>query len=207
MDAPLGNERQNMAQRLAYEEAQNLWQEYKDGDITALGKIMEGYYSDLFNWGLRFNADREMIKDCIQETFLTLWKKQETIRTVENVRAYLMVMIKRRVLSEKNKQQGDVAIDRIEGYEFLVEFAPDLRLIEEEHEVYQIKKLSHHINRLPNRQKEVIYLRFYQNQNFEQIAETMQLGRQSVYNLFHKSLKSLRENWAYGTLLLLLWWC
>ena len=69
-------------------------------------------------------------------------------------------------------------------------------LIDEEHEVYQLRKLEQVMNQLPARQKELIYLRFHQNLSFEQIAEIMQLGRQSVYNLLQKSLLSLRRHWA-----------
>ncbi|PWJ56709.1 RNA polymerase sigma factor (sigma-70 family) [Dyadobacter jejuensis] len=187
-----------MGQRLSREHALRLWQEYREGEIVALGEILDGYYPDLYGWGHRFSPDQEVVKDCIQETFLTLWKKQQTIGAVDNVLAYLMVMLKRRILYEKSKQTGTMDLSLVDTYEFLVEFAPDFRLIQEEHEVYQLQQVAKVINQLPARQKELVYLRFYKNLSFEQIAEIMQLGRQSVYNLFQKSLKSMRKHWSYG---------
>jgi RNA polymerase sigma factor (sigma-70 family) len=80
-------------------------------------------------------------------------------------------------------------------YSFSVEFSSDLRLIDEEHEVYQVRKLEGVLNSLSDRQKELIYLRFYQSLSFEQIAEVMNLSRQSVYNLLQKSLGSLRKHY------------
>ncbi|MGC5198774.1 RNA polymerase sigma factor, partial [Aphanothece microscopica] len=141
------------------------------------------------------------VKDCIQETFLSLWKMQETISSVENVRAYLLVVLKSRILRELSRKNRIDHATVSEEYAFSVEFSSDLRLIEEEHEVYQLRKLEQIMNQLPPRQKELIYLRFYQNLSFEQIAEVMQLGRQSVYNLLQKSLHSLRRNWVAGILL------
>ncbi|GAB3915562.1 RNA polymerase sigma factor [Larkinella terrae] len=184
-----------MSKRLPSDEAQQLWQEYRTGDMFALAKIMQSYYSDLFHWGMRLHADREFVKDCIQELFLNLWKQQKTVRSVENVRAYLFVTLKSRILRELSKKHTTHQSTLSEEYAFSVEFAADVQLIEEENEVFQIRKLEHGINHLPERQKELIYLRFYQNLSFEQIADVMHLGRQSVYNLLQKSLISLRKNW------------
>jgi RNA polymerase sigma factor (sigma-70 family) len=173
-----------MTRRLAGEEAQRLWHEYRAGDIYALAQLMQNFYPDLFSWGMRLHADRDFVKDCIQETFLSLWKMQETISSVENVRAYLLVVLKSRILRELSKKNRMSPTSISEDYTFSVEFSADLRLIEEEHEVYQLRKLEQVMNQLPARQKELIYLRFYQNLSFEQIADVMQLGRQSVYTCY-----------------------
>ncbi len=184
-----------MRKRLTIEEGKLLWGEYQRGNIQALGKLMQGYYPDLFHWGLRLHHEREFVKDCIQEVFLNLWKIHQTIQPVENIRAYLLMVLKSRMLRDlTNKnimQQSDIE----EDYSFSVEFSADMRMIEEEHEIYQVRKLEVALNHLPKRQKELIYLRFYQNLSFEQIADVMNLGRQSAYNLFQKSLNNLRKNW------------
>ncbi|WP_138993704.1 RNA polymerase sigma factor [Larkinella sp. C7] len=193
-----------MSRRLPSEEAQQLWQEYRAGDMYALAKIMQSYYADLFHWGMRLHADREFVKDCIQELFLNLWKRQDSVCSVENVRAYLLVVLKTRVLRELSRKHTTHQSTLSEEYAFSVEFAADVQWIEEENEVYQIRKLERVINHLPDRQKELIYLRFYQNLSFEQIADVMHLGRQSVYNLLQKSLTSLRKNWTVQCVGLLL---
>ncbi|QIP17514.1 sigma-70 family RNA polymerase sigma factor [Spirosoma aureum] len=194
-----------MSRRLPSEEAQQLWQEYRAGDMYALAKIMQSYYADLFHWGMRLHGDREFVKDCIQELFVNLWKMQASINSVGNVRSYLLVVLKTRILRELSKKQATHQSALSDEYSFSVEFAADIRLIEEENEIYQIRKLEHVINHLPERQKELIYLRFYQNLSFEQIADIMNLGRQSVYNLLHKSLDSLRKNWPVNTIGLFLY--
>lgn len=193
-----------MGKRLKSQEAQQFWQEYRAGDIAALATLMEGYYPDLFGWGLRLHSTREFVKDCIQEIFISLWKVQPTIVAVENVRSYLLVVLKSRILRELSKKENKLHTYLTNEYDFSVEFSADLRLIDEEHEVYQLRKLEQVMNQLPPRQKELIYLRFHQNLSFEQIAEVMQLGRQSVYNLLQKSLSSLRKHWA-AVLIVLAW--
>ncbi|MBC7892281.1 MAG: sigma-70 family RNA polymerase sigma factor [Sphingobacteriaceae bacterium] len=194
-----------MRKRLPPEEAQRLWQEYRTGDQYALANLLQSYYADLFHWGMRLHADREFVKDCIQELFINLWKIQATIGAVENVRSYLLVVLKTRMLRELAKTPVSYSVGLLESYSFSVEFAADARLIEEEHEIYQVRNVERVLNQLPQRQKELIYLRFYQNLSFEQIAEVMHLGRQSVYNLLQKSLNSLRKNWPISLLTLLLY--
>ncbi|MBD2753704.1 RNA polymerase sigma factor [Spirosoma validum] len=196
-----------MSRRLPPQEAQQLWEEYRAGDMYALAKLMQSYYADLFHWGLRLHADREFVKDCIQEMFVNLWKMQQSIRPVDNVRSYLLVVLKTRILRELSSKHTTYQSTLSDDYSFSVEFAADVHLIDEENELYQIRKLEQVINHLPDRQKELIYLRFYQNLSFEQIEDVMHLGRQSVYNLLQKSLNSLRKHWAVslaGLLTLLL---
>lgn len=168
--------------------------------MYALANIMQGYYSDLFHWGLRLHGEREFVKDCIQDMFVNLWKMQQsggTVSTgvVSNVRSYLLVALKTRILRELSKKHVTHQSMLSDEYSFSVEFSSDLRLIDEEHEIYQVRKLEGVLNSLSGRQKELIYLRFYQSLSFEQIAEVMNLSRQSVYNLLQKSLGSLRKHY------------
>lgn len=189
-----------MRPRITPDEAQKLWNDYQSGDMYALANIMQGYYSDLFHWGLRLHGEREFVKDCIQDMFVNLWKMQQsggTVSTgaVSNVRSYLLVALKTRILRELSKKHVTHQSMLSDEYSFSVEFSSDLRLIDEEHEIYQVRKLEGVLNSLSGRQKELIYLRFYQSLSFEQIAEVMNLSRQSVYNLLQKSLGSLRKHY------------
>lgn len=198
-----------MRPRITPDEAQKLWNDYQSGDMYALANIMQAYYSDLFHWGLRLHSEREFVKDCIQDMFVNLWKMQQaagavstaTVSTggsagvVSNVRSYLLVALKTRILRELSKKHVTHQLMLSDEYSFSVEFSSDLRLIDEEHEVYQVRKLEGVLNSLSDRQKELIYLRFYQSLSFEQIAGVMNLSRQSVYNLLQKSLGSLRKHY------------
>lgn len=168
--------------------------------MYALANIMQGYYSDLFHWGLRLHGEREFVKDCIQDMFVNLWRMQQSAGAgstgvVSNVRSYLLVALKTRILRELSKKHVTHQSMLSDEYSFSVEFSSDLRLIDEEHEIYQVRKLEGVLNSLSGRQKELIYLRFYQSLSFEQIAEVMNLSRQSVYNLLQKSLGSLRKHY------------
>ena len=47
-------------------------------DAEALASLMLLYYDDLYNYGARFTTDKALVKDCIQEIFISLWQRSET---------------------------------------------------------------------------------------------------------------------------------
>jgi RNA polymerase sigma factor (sigma-70 family) len=193
-----------MAGKLTNLEGKQLWQDYQHGNIYALSTLMDEYYADLFHWGMRLHHEREFVKDCIQEVFVNLWRLQKNTSSVENVRAYLLMVLKNHMLRELGNKHNKLQSSLSDDYSFSVEFAADYQMIEEEQEVYQYRMLEKVMNNLPPRQKELLYLKFYQNLDFEQIADVMNLGRQSAYNLFQKSLNNLRRNWPISACILLL---
>jgi RNA polymerase sigma factor (sigma-70 family) len=46
---------------------------------------------------------------------------------------------------------------------------------------------------LSNRQKEIIYLKFYQELNYEEVSDIMNINYQAARNLLYQSIKSLKK--------------
>lgn len=51
-----------------------LWNLLVKGDQKALEILYQRYYSLLLNYGLKCSTDRELVKDCIQDLFINLYK-------------------------------------------------------------------------------------------------------------------------------------
>jgi len=49
-----------------------------------------------------------------------------------------------------------------------------------------------HINELPNRQKELIVLKFYEGLSYDEIVQKTGLSHRTVYNKIHEGLKKLK---------------
>jgi RNA polymerase sigma factor (sigma-70 family) len=54
-------------------------------------------------------------------------------------------------------------------------------------------KITALLNELPKRQKEVIYLHYFEEMDYNQIAAVMGINYQSVLNLTQKALQKLRS--------------
>jgi RNA polymerase sigma factor (sigma-70 family) len=172
----------------------HLWNQFRNGNADAFDGLMRAHYQDLFNYGTRFTRDEELVKDCIQDLFLTLWTNRLSISETSFVKYYLLKSLRHNLTR---------AISRWRHYnhpgeghfENLFSGAPSLEtnLIREEHLADLAKKMRKVLAGLTRRQQEVIYLRFYMDADVEEIAEIMSLTRQSVYNLLHDALSKLRR--------------
>ncbi|RYF73519.1 MAG: sigma-70 family RNA polymerase sigma factor, partial [Cytophagaceae bacterium] len=54
--------------------------------------------------------------------------------------------------------------------------------------------LTRALDRLPRRQREAVYLKFYQNMGNEEISKLMDINIQSVYNLIFGALGNLKKH-------------
>lgn len=171
-----------------------LWENFRKGDASAYTKLMHLYASHLFRYGLRFAADEEFIKDCIQDVFMELWKRRRTISQTSFVKPYLFKSLRLKIFREYPKWNKNESIDET-NYNFIVEFNIETKLIDDQTSNEKSEKLRNRMDLLPKRQKEILYLRFYEGFDHDKISEVMDLSHQSAYNLLHSAISNLRALW------------
>lgn len=176
-----------------------LWRQFISGNSSAFEKLVDSTYKLLFQYGGKFCRDQDLVKDCIQDVFLALWESRQSLNSSIPPRPYLLASLRRRI--HRKVQYDRLELNSLDENFFCTEFTIVENMIEMEESKEMSSKLSYLFNNLPPRQKEIIYLKFYQNLNREEIAEVMQISPQSVSNLFQKSLFWLRNNWSTPTLL------
>jgi len=172
--------------------SEELWTQFLPGDHLALDALVKRHYNLLYQYGCKFTRDAALVKDCIQDLFLYLWHKRNTINETASVEHYLMKALRRR-LGRALSRSGST-----EGLSF-IEFkdanaTPDDQLIQQEQKAVLADRIRKCILQLSKRQQEIIYLRFYLNASAAEIADIMQLNRQSVYNLLNDALNKLRQH-------------
>jgi RNA polymerase sigma-70 factor (ECF subfamily) len=74
-----------------------------------------------------------------------------------------------------------------------VVFSYEKNLIGEESFIEQQNALFKELNTLSPRQKEIVYLKFYNELSYQEIAEVTSLNYQSVRNYMHQALMALRK--------------
>jgi RNA polymerase sigma factor (sigma-70 family) len=167
----------------------------QQGDQAALASLMRIYYDNLYHYASRFTRDHGLIKDCIQEVFISLWQRRETVGTIISPRNYLLRAIKNKTLKALHKNVNEAGSSGIEEYEFLYEFSIETITLDKQIAEEKSEKLRKTLGQLSKRQKEIIYLKYYQHLDHGQIAEIMNITRQSVYNLLHEAIQKLRSLW------------
>jgi len=171
-------------------------QQLQCNNEEVLALLMKQYYTDLYNYAARLSPDESMIKDCIQEVFISLWQRRDSASAILSLKYYLLRAVKNKVLKALYYNNRKISPAQLQAaYDFSYEFSIEKLIIDQQVSEEKAAKLKHTLSQLSKRQQEVIYLKFYQHLDHEQIAELMGISRQSVYNLLHETIQKLRNLW------------
>ncbi|WP_423735824.1 RNA polymerase sigma factor [Chitinophaga caseinilytica] len=190
-----------------------LWAGVQAGDRESFLQLYRRYYHALLFIGLKEFRDAELVKDAIQQQFLYLWDKRETLGEARNVRSYLVIALLRRLSADwkKTARHEHLALVWNSSAEAPLP-TPEEALINRQSRDSAQSFLMQHINSLPARQRELIILKFYEGLSYEEIVERTGLTYRTVYNKIHEALKKLRtgiskDHPAYGEVMpILLAW-
>lgn len=170
-----------------------LWKAFLLEDKEAFSTLYYQYSDILFSYGCRMVADRELVKDAIQDLFVKLYNNRSNLSETEHVRFYLLKAL-RNALILKLEKRPNLSIDADINLLFQVELSVsdddgDDEMFSEE----QKKELSRAMNTLTSRQREAVYLRYINEVPLEEIAQMLDMNYQSARNLIHRSLLKLRK--------------
>jgi len=171
-------------------------QRLQDNDEESLALLMDKYYVDLYNYAASFTKDEELVKDCIQEVFISLWQRRETATSILSPKYYFLRAVKNKILKSTHRHTfltENVYLEK--EYDFFHEFSIEKIIIERQLSEEKASKLKKIVSQLSKRQREIIYLKYYQHLGHGQIAELMNISTQSVYNLLHETIQRLKAVW------------
>ncbi len=169
-----------------------VWQQLKAGSKGALEQIYRTHIQHLLAYGYRFTSDQVLIEDCIHDLFLELWKNRGGLSHTNAVRPYLLVALRRKIIRKLQKVQKQ-SNQTPEKIDFEVELAIDEQMIAQETSEFQHHKIQLAFNQLSKRQKEAIYLKFYEDMDYDGICRAMGISYQSARNLVFNGIKALKK--------------
>lgn len=171
----------------------NIWNSFRSGDEKALVYLIETYSNPLIHYGRKISSNEDALKDCLQDTFIDLWKYRGSLKSLTEIRPYLFSCFRRKVL--KSFEPGRyVSIDEYnEEYIFDIEFCIEEKLIKGESEAKKVYQINECLNHLSKKRKEAIYLKFYEGLSNDEIASVMGVKYQTATNLISEALTMLRN--------------
>ncbi len=176
------------------EDEQGLWIQFLKGSEKALADIFLQHHDDLIRYGLKLTKSTPMMEDCIQDLFFKLWKNRANLQVVRIVKPYLFRSLRNHLVDslELQKQRITQDLDEETVYHFdLTYHAKDF--FSEDSDDENLDRVIDALNLLTPRQREVVYLRFFENLDFEAIAKVMEMNVQSVRNVLHRGLLTMRK--------------
>ncbi|MYL61784.1 sigma-70 family RNA polymerase sigma factor [Bacillus hwajinpoensis] len=164
------------------------------GNQAAFEAFVHRYHGPLLGYLERMLRDRKKAEDVVQDTFLKLIKQLKSNKIPEKIKPWLYQVATNQCRDywksagfKSEKQILDYIPDQPDKEPSVVELFE-----RQESRVEFLKKLD----TLSETQREIVYLRFYQELKYQEIAETLELPLGTVKsNLFH-ALKKLKASLA-----------
>lgn len=183
-----------------------LWHFYKEGDVKALESLYERYQNPLSNYGFRFTPDNACIEETLEELFLRLWQQREWIAKPAVIKQYLYLTFRRSLLQRLDyglPRYGEIQSE--EHIPFNIELADNHPWVARERMETLADKASHLLPSLSNRQREALFLKYYEELSYEQIADIMHVSMGSAKRMLYQGIEYFRNKLHDFTLLSLLY--
>lgn len=175
----------------------------KDFDLT-YRTLFRKYYANLLFYATRIVGDEEA-EDVVQDVFVELWRRKDTMDVGEQIQAFLYRAVYTRALNVLKHR------DIVNGYEAVMldihkkriaYYQPDSNDVIKRIEDKELRKtLSDAIDELPDKCKKVFKLSYLHEMKNKEIAETMDISLRTVEAHMYKALKILRDRLGYLNLI------
>lgn len=179
------------------------------GDIAAIASIYEQTYRSLFFYGLQIAGTHQqyLVEGTIQDLFIWLAKNYQKVAAIDHLEAYLYQSIRRNL--QQHLQAEQLKNKAFKRYQLRTKpnqptavDSPEKTFISQEEIASTKTFLTKHLNQLPSYQKEVLYLRFFENRSYKEIAALLSINSQVARNYVFRALSHLRK--SMGKLLFLI---
>lgn len=165
------------------------WTALRSGSREALAQLYSEHVGGLQKHGKFICRDAELVSDSIHELFSRLWTQRERIAEAQNVRIYLHKSLERIIVAQLLRSRksydgpaNDLATDSSEQL-----------WINREEKKERLDEIKKCLQDLPKCQREVIFLKFFNDLSYAEISEVMDMQVASVYNLTSKAIEQLRQ--------------
>ena len=172
-----------------------IWNAFRLGNREALDYIFKEHASNLFAYGTRFTKDQELVLDCIQDLFVELWNRRQTLNETNSIKFYLLKALRRRIARTVHGAKRLEAItDEVLYLEEKMNFSVEQLMVAQDSDHARKVAVRRALEGLTKRQRESIYLKFFQGLNNEAIASVMGLSAASAATLVSQSIAALRNS-------------
>jgi len=163
--------------------------ELQKGNERAFDFVFNEYYTSLIRFSWSFVKDQDKAESLVQEVFLKLWEKRETLVRIDNLFSYLMGMVRNQSIDYLRKEKTS-----LKAYHML-KLQESVNTTEEQISKNEFEeKLLQSILKLPERCRIAFEMSRFEGCPNKEIAQKMEISMKGVEGLVGRSLKFLRAD-------------
>lgn len=164
----------------------------QEGKFSEFDNIYQEYWASLYAFAYNTIRNKLVCEEIIQETFLSLWTKKESLQISTSIESYLYAAVKYQVInyirSEKVKEHYALSYAS-----FYAEFVDNST--EENIRLSDLKShLENEVSKLPERCQQIFRLSRNDHHPVKTIAGLLNISHKTVENQLTKALKHLRSS-------------
>lgn len=165
-----------------------LLERFLRGDEEAFTEIVERYQKKVYFFVLRIVRDAEDARDIAQRAFIQAFRSASDFKKKSSFKTWLFKIA---VNLSRNHMRDNPSYESVDVHSMDIPSGKNQldALCEEE----RAKLLAKHIQDLPEKQKETLYLRIYGDLSFQDIAEVMGCPIGTVKANYHHGVCNLRD--------------
>lgn len=170
-----------------------------DWDEDCMQEFIRQNSSSFYVFASRYVEDKEAIGDFLQEAYLKLWSRRESIGAVKSPRNYFFSILRNTIIDNYNHFQQNPQEKDVGSYTEIADETLVDHLIETESSYL----IAQAIQALSPQSRQVILLSM-QGESLGDIAEALQISINSVKTVKYRALKQLSKRLSREDFLLLL---
>lgn len=157
------------------------------------------YLDNLYSYALNLGFDEQTAMDAIHDVFYKVCIHHSSLNEIISLKSYLFRALRNRLIDIKRTSKEDVAPitekdDGVELLPFQLHVTMEDTLIKREDAEEIRLKVKNVLDKLTDRQREIVYLRYIREYSYEEIAEIMQISVPACRNLISKSIIKLKDS-------------
>lgn len=145
----------------------------------------------LYNFFRYRTGDSETAKDLTSRTLMKAWRYRESYKHKLGAFEAWLFQIARNLAIDYLREQAKEALPLHD--EIMAEFS----LEAEVQRKLDARRLYELLQQLPQREQEIIALKFGAEMNNREIARVLEMGESNVGTVLHRSIQKLRQEWEF----------
>lgn len=168
------------------------WQKFLKGDENAFSDLYSFYLKELFAYGLKIGFNEDECKDAIQDVFFNIYISRKKLSHVQNIEFYLLQSLKNKLFDFHNRE---TKINRINYEDIFINNEDGIveQIINKEKQLEVKNIISQFLQKLPPKQRKIIYYHYQLNLNIEEIATILEMTTPAVKKSLYRALQKIKE--------------
>lgn len=176
--------------------------EIKNGNHLAFKHLFDQTYEDLVAYAHTYLYEKDASEDVVQEVFVCLWERSDSISIDVNLRSYLFAMVRNKCLNHLKKIKI-TDCSKVLEQEIETQIDWEIGLFEENQEQLLYNRVKRVIDGLPKKMKYIVELRYQNQYRYQEIAEELNISVNTVKTQLRRAKAKFAE--LMLALLLFIW--